>query len=113
MTMRLLKVFVLSVAIVASLSVLIAYGREQYWLWLGCDGAGLHLLAEPRLQVFRALTHEHGERDGWWLASAGEIPEGTRSVISLPTWPLALAGAGVLAWALLALIGHTDKSALN
>lgn len=78
---------------------LVCYTRIECLLWQMRDDRGIHLLAEPHVCVYRAFTHNHGERDGWTLFLLTDAPEGTRSIFYFPTWPLAIASVGVLVYA--------------
>lgn len=60
------------------------------------EDADIRLLAEPRVCIWRAYTHKHGERDGWNGFMPYDPPEGTRAIFSFPSLPFALFATGVL-----------------
>ena len=100
---RLARLLLLSVAVVLSLVMLRAFIREQLFLWQAREeGAGIHLLFEPRFRIFRLPPSEGGRIT--WHSSTGEPMEGSTWIFSVPSWPLAAVAIGILIYAAIVIL---------
>lgn len=92
---RAFALLALCVAVILSTVMIHAFVREQIFLWPAREeGAGLHLLLEPRFQVFKLSDGGIGV----WLASTG-VPDPAaviKVLLSMPAWPLAGLSIGIL-----------------
>ena len=103
---------ILLLGVVVALYVLVGFAREEYWMWLARDDRGIHLLAEPRVLVFRDERVEHDDRIGWTLFYSGEPDNGIRVVSSFTSWPLATVAPGFFIYAAVSIFEWSDKRAV-
>lgn len=95
---RLLPLVLLLVAVVSSATMLTAFIREQLFLWPAREeGAGIHLLFEPRFRIYRLPASEGGFIK--WHSSTGEPMEGSTCFVSIPAWPMAGIALGTIIYA--------------
>jgi len=109
--MRTFRTIVFVALVVPSVVFLFGYARIVCWMWQASDYHSIGLLAEPHLCIFRA--EEHGARSGWEAFMLTDAPEGTRSIFYSPSWPFALAAAGVLVYSPIAIFRRRPNKSLQ
>jgi hypothetical protein len=98
--MRVLRAIILIPLATLSFRFLVDYGREVYPLW-GMVGSWTFFLTQPYVGTYQYSGEAH--RYLSLLLVADGPGEGTRILYYFPSWPLALAAAGVLVYAFLAV----------
>jgi len=89
---------------------LVDYGREVYPLWR-MVAPWTFFLSQPYVGTEQYFGEDHAQLS--LLLVADGHGEGTRVVYYFPSWPLALAAAGVLVYAFLTVFGQNEKSETN
>ena len=108
--MRVLRSIILIPLAALSFRFLVDYGREVYPLW-GMVGSWTFLLTQPYVGTEQYSGEAH--RYLSLLLVADGRGEGTHIVYYFPSWPLALAAAGVLMYAFLTVVGWSEMSETN
>jgi hypothetical protein len=95
------------VAVALSATLLKRFIREQFFLWPAREeGAGMHLLFEPRFRIFRLSPGDGGKIV--WHSSTGEPAEGSRTFLSMPAWPLVAVALGIVIYATIVFFDPED-----
>ena len=99
MFMRLFRNIVLGVLALLSVVFLVGYAR----VWQSTDYRIIGLV-DPHVCIYR-----HGEYVGWEAFIPTDPPEGTHSIFYFPSWPFAVAAAGVLVFTGYSIYEQTRK----
>ncbi len=108
--MRVLRTIILIPLAALSFRLLVAFAREVYPLW-GMVGSWTFFLSQPYVGTEQYSSEVH--RYLSLLLVGDGHGEGTHIVYYFPSWPLALAAAGVLVYAFLTVFGWSERSETN